>query len=318
MERWRFALCALSICFAASALAGCASPSSSATSLAPAARSSERSWMLPQASGDTLLYTTGPSDVYAIAFPSGKLVGTITSVSYPQGVCSDAAGNIFVTSYRTQDVVEFAHGGTTPIAKLADFGYFPLGCAVDPTTGNLAVANMQAMDGSGGNVAIYTGAIGKPTYYTALGMSGYSWCTYDDRGDLFVSGGGVSGLAELPAGSQTMDAIALSVAGNGLQWDGRYLAMLDRQSKVIYRISVSGSSGSVVGTAHLKGLIASVGWDFVLDGDKAVVPYAPKGYDLRKFGFWKYPRGGQRGRSFSGGGYDYQGVTLSNSGGLRR
>lgn len=308
MERWRFALCALSICFAASALASCASPSSPATSLAPAGHSSERSWMLPEASGDTLLYVTDRfEDVSVVSYPSGKVVGSLTGVERPIGVCADANGNVFVTAYYAQAVFEYAHGGTTPIARLADFGYHPSGCAVDPQSGNLAVAN-SAMDGSGGNVAIYNGAMGNPTYYSSSGVNSFSWCAYDDGGTLFVNG---SVLAQLRPGSGTLTPISLNVRGDGLQWDGTYLAIIDQASKALYRISINGSAGTVAGTMRFKGLIFGVGSDFVINDGKAVVPFSNFHGDLTKVGLWKYPRSGQHGRSFKAGNGNIYAVALS-------
>lgn len=96
MERWRLTISVLSICVAASALASCAaSPSSPASSVAPADRPSERSWMLPEASGDTLLYVTSDfGGVNVLSYPSGKLVGTLSGVEYPIGVCADSGGNV--------------------------------------------------------------------------------------------------------------------------------------------------------------------------------------------------------------------------------
>ena len=317
MERWRLTISVLSICVAASALASCAaSPSSPASSVAPADRPSERSWMLPEASGDTLLYLTSDfGGVNVLSYPSGKLVGTLSGVEYPIGVCADSGGNVFVTAYYTQDVIEYAHGGTTPIARLPDFGYHPRGCAVDPVSGNLAVANTDAMDGSGGNVAIYAGATGKPAYYAAPGISSFSWCAYDDEGDLFANG---TQLAELRPGSASLTAISLSVSGDGVQWDGTNLAMIDTASKALYRISMSGSSGSVAGTMRFKGLIFEVGYDFLLTDGKAIVPFASFRDSLTKIGFWKYPQSGQHGRSFKAGDYDIYALALSPTEGAHR
>lgn len=249
------------------------------------------SWMLPEASSDQLLYySDGAESVFVLSYPQGKLVGRIGGFYGARGVCSDAAGNVFVTTSGTQTVVEFAHGGTQPIATLGDFGYYPLGCAVDPLTGNLAVANVVAFDQSAGTVAIYNGAKGKPTDYMAQGFGRYEWCTYDASGNLFVDGD--AGLTELPYGAQTFTNISLSVSGQGLQWDGKYLAMVDPSSKVIYRVAVSGSSGSIAQTVTFRGLITSLADDFVFSGAKVVMPYETQNY-VNRIGLWRYPRAGR-------------------------
>ncbi len=250
-----------------------------------------RSWMLPEASSETLLYySDGGGNVYALSYPQGKLVGTLTGFDGSQGVCSDANGDVFITTLYTEDIFEYAHGGTEPIAKLGDYGYYPLGCAVDPVTGNLAVANTQAMNGGDGNVAVYTGAKGKPTDYTVSGLFGYSWCAYDGSGNLYVNAG--NALAEMPYGSQSLEEISLSVTGDAIQWDGQYLAMINPTSKVVYRIAISGSSGTVASTVDFTGLFAELGDDFVLPTGAIVMPYGVKQNRITRIGQWNYPKGG--------------------------
>lgn len=299
---------AFSVCMAAAMLDGCgaireaqddtqppvAAPDAMAQSHLPAQHKARgRSWMLPEAKTDELLYyTTGyPGAVVVLSYPQGKVVGALQGLDGPDGVCSDATGDVFVTTGPTETVVEFAHGGTEPIATLGDFGYYAGGCAVDPVTGNLAVANLAAFNSSSTTtVAIYNGATGKPTDYVAQGFSRFEWCAYDASGDLFVDGD--AGLTEMRYGEQSFTNIPLGVSGQGIQWDGKYLAMVDPTSKVIYRIAVSGSSGSVAQTAPFTGLIALLANDFVLTGSKVVMPYASRG-DINRIGLWHYPKAGR-------------------------
>jgi hypothetical protein len=128
------------------------------------------------------------------------------------------------------------------------------------------------------------------------GTGNSAWCTYDDAGNLFVVSTGGS-LAELPVGSLKFRNISLSVSGQGIQWDGQYLALVNPSSDVVYRITVSGSSGSVVDTVKFSGLIRSLGYDFVLDGSDILMPFALKVGDFAKIGVWKYPRGGKLGKT---------------------
>lgn len=264
--------------------------------------------LLPQTSSQTLLYVTDAGGaVYVVSYPQGQLIGSL-SVDVAQAVCSDQSGNVFVTAYNTEDVLEFAHGGTSPIAKLGDYGYYPLGCAVDPTTGNLAVANENSMNGSGGNVAIYKGASGKPVDY---GSGDYYWCTYDGSGNLFVVDSG-GGLHELPAGGTSLTNISLNVGGQGIQWDGKYLVMVSPTAKQVYRISVSGSSGTVVSTISFKGLITAIGDDFVLDGSTILMPYSVTREILPKIGLARYPQGGRFAKTIHFGKSYLYAVTLSS------
>jgi hypothetical protein len=250
-----------------------------------------KSWMLREASSETLLYYTDGYDVYAIRYPGGKLVGTITGLFYPRGVCSDSAGDLFVTESYLEDVVEYAHGSTQPIAKLPDYGYYALGCAVDAVTGNLAVANVDDMNGNHGNVAIYAGAKGKPSFFAAPGIQNYDWVAYDGSGNLYVNG---SGFAEMPFGGSGFTDVSLPVSGVGIHWDGQYLAMVNPTSSVVYRLAISGSSATVAGTVDFRGLFNTVGNDFALQSGRVVMPFYTGNQNFRwTLGLWRYPHGGK-------------------------
>ena len=84
--------------------------------------------------------------VFVFSYPGLSQVGTLKSLNYSaQGECVDSAGDVFIATSNasyTGTIFEYAHGGSTPIAELSDPGY-PWGCAVDPTTGTLAVSNLS-------------------------------------------------------------------------------------------------------------------------------------------------------------------------------
>jgi hypothetical protein len=297
MKSLDLSLYALGSCAIAAMLAGCGGlqPSNGTPGAMPLRAaivrhmSHGKSWMLPEAKSSTLLYYSEGENVYVLSFPQGKIVGTLEGLDGPQGVCSDPAGNVFVTVSYTENVVEYAHGGTEPIATLGDYGYSPLGCAIDPVSGNLAVANVAAFNESAGTVAIYTGASGKPADYTAPGFTEYQWCAYDGAGNLFVDGN--DGLTEMPEGAQSFTDVSLNVTGAGLQWDGQYLALVNPYSKVVYRVAVAGSSGTVVRTVKFRGLLTSLGNDFEMQGGQIIMPFAVQNY-VNRIGLWHYPKGG--------------------------
>ncbi len=129
-------------------------------------------------------------------------------------MCTDDHGDVFMTEIvdSTGRIVEYAHGGTHPIATLTDPGY-PMGCSVDPTTGDLAVANFATSSQSGG-LAIYKSATGNPTSFTDPSFHTYSFCGYDDQGNLFVDGIGPEPsnsfkLAELAKRSSSLTTVTL-------------------------------------------------------------------------------------------------------------
>jgi hypothetical protein len=78
-------------------------------------------------------------DVYS--YPQLKRVGRIRSKA-PVGDCVDNLGDVWIVNGGNQTVVEYPHGGVTsiqrlPLGKPVDTNF--QGCAVDPSTGNLAV-----------------------------------------------------------------------------------------------------------------------------------------------------------------------------------
>jgi DNA-binding beta-propeller fold protein YncE len=258
----------------------------------------------PDAKAGALLYVsdTETSNVYVYTYPAGALKQTLGGFIDPGGECVDRKGNVFVTNTGGLDIVEYAHGAVTPAATLKDPGYFPFGCAVDPTTGNLAVTNFSAASGSGaGNVVIYERAKGKPKQrYSDAAIGGMLLCGFDDAGNLFVDGltqASTTGFAELPRGGKKLVDIALDqniVAPGGVQWDGKYVAVGDEASDTIYRFSIGRKKGTTAGSVVLNGGSAVV--QFWIDGARIVGPNS----GLGNVGIWSYPAGGSPTKTIGG------------------
>ncbi len=243
-------------------------------------------------SGD-LLYVGSQSDgVFVLSYPQGQIINQFQPPNdgVVFGMCSDESGDVFVLAGGTPGYIyEYAHGGTSPIATLEDEYDVPLACAVDPTTGNLAVVN----NGDPTDVAIYADAQGTPTYYNDPSMDAMYYCVYDDSGNLFVDGqyDDTALLDELPYGGTSFAGIALNkrIARPGsMQWMGTYLA-LGIYDKIVYHVQISGSSGRIVGKTvhhHLKS-------PWTIDGKQLISVYgrAPVAYPF-EVAYWTYPRGG--------------------------
>lgn len=178
-----------------------------------------------------LLYVSDveTATVHFYDYPDPKQsIGELTGFGAPMGLCSDASGNVWITDSKNQNVVEYAQGGTSEIGSVSDSGYAPYACAVDATTGNLAVSSHGASGSAGGNVAVYAGASGTPTTYTDPEIETYYFCSYDKNGNLFVDGDTKSGktkMDELPAGGSSLESLSSS---QPLPKAGSFTLNLDR------------------------------------------------------------------------------------------
>ncbi len=269
-----------------------------------------------------LLYVSdwAAGEIFVFSYPAGALVATIADDRYPLGLCSDSKGNVWVTNFGAgkNQIVEYAHGGTTPIATLDDPKEEPRGCAVDPTTGNLAVVN-----GGRGSVSIYSKASGTPQAYEPDLVYPFA-CTYDDSGDLFVDGyhlrfGDKFALSELPSGSAAFQRVRVkeSVGLPGdLQWDGENVAAGDDESpSVIYLLHVSrtGKYAKLEDTISLEGPIREPpqGVQFWIQSGVLIMPFGIHKY-VDEVGLWNYPAGGKYTSAIAGfGAKELYGVTVS-------
>ncbi|MFY9737504.1 MAG: hypothetical protein WAK11_00485 [Candidatus Cybelea sp.] len=229
------------------------------------------SWILPSAKKSDLLYVSDllaqVVDIYTYG-KGYKLVGELTGFFNPEGLCVDKTGNVYVTNDTSEGVyqiTEYAHASTTPIRTLNDPDGRANGCSVDPTTGNLAVADFWGPKEIIGNVAVYPKATGTPTSYSNTNIFYDYYCAYDDKGNLFVDGeteGSVFGLGELVKGGNTLNFVNVDETiylPGGVQWDGKYLAVGDQVAvkhnftSTIYQFSIDGSEATTVNTMILTG-----------------------------------------------------------------
>jgi hypothetical protein len=257
-------------------------------------------------SGD-LLYVSdhANTDILMLTYPQGKPVGTIDPPDLVWNLCSDSSGNVWVPS--EEAVYEYAHGGTNIVQTLDASGLFMSACAVDPTTGNLAIVG----EGHYGipTLAIWANAQGTPTTYT---LPFTLWSTsYDDSGNLFIDGYSDSQpfeFAELPKGSSTVTNITLDQPARhpgNVEWDGKYIAVdavnptnAKGHTHVVYRVQISGSVGHVAQTVVLYHDNAVLGSS--IEGNTIVGVQKKVHGVLGAVGFWKYPQGRRPFREVSG------------------
>ncbi len=260
------------------------------------------SWVSPASTGQTLLYISDEAagTVRMYSYPAGKLEGTLTKLNQPAGLCADPSGNVWVVENGNATIAKFAHGGKKAMATLITPGAQNLlGCAIDPGSGDLAATSLN------GNLLVYTNAKGNPSEYQDGTFAALYFCTYDGGGNLFVDGvnfAGAFGLAELPIGSGSLHDVTVNGSVHfpgGMQWDGSHVATGDQEYKganasAIYQISVSGSSGTIVGTTVLGGSCDVLG--FAIASGQVAAPDACEA----DAGLYKYPAGGKRTRTLKG------------------
>jgi hypothetical protein len=305
--------CTFSICVTAMVLAGCGGSQSpiAAPSLKPqtsaiatyAARGT--SWMAPDAKSNDLLYVPAGPNVYVFSYPRGKHEGAFSGFNVAYSGCVDnKRGNVFIVNFAgtfsmPSGVYVYQHGGSNPIAVLSVSG--PIGCSVDPTTGNLAVG---VFGGGSGNssLLVFKHATGTPKSYTTSAISKYFYCGYDDKGNLFVdgvsspSGTGDFVLAELPKGGSSLKIVRVSqyIGWPGqVQWDGKYLTIEDASgigygASNVYQFMVHGTKAERVGRTNLGGAY-EVHQSWIQDRTLLVPNCTPGCEEIE---YYKYPGGG--------------------------
>jgi DNA-binding beta-propeller fold protein YncE len=317
-----------SICVAAAMLAGCggSQPPIGALRALPQNRAAvthtdrSGSWMAAGAAKWDLLYVSnGNGAVTVYRYWKRDLVGKLSGFTAPTGECVDAVGNIFIADADAHDIVEYAHGARSPMRVLQDGKSSPYGCSVDPTTGNLAVANFD------GNVALYRHASGKPRIYSTQGYAPSPLaCTYNDRGNLLVTGSDsnrYSYFAELDKHSVSFIHVNPSPYGSsfnwilveGIPWDGKEFAIGEDS---VWRFKVKGD-----GQAIYKGFTPLYG---TFSEAEYWIPHFqdnPKRQGTQIVGvsqtnpgsvmYWNYPSGGAPIATITDGVFYPYGVTMS-------
>jgi|HubBroStandDraft_4_1064222.scaffolds.fasta_scaffold00105_14 hypothetical protein len=272
------------------------------------------------AAGPRLLYVSDPtvSNIAVFSLPDLVIKGTITGLNQPDGLCSDDGGNVWVTNFGTQQILEYAHGGTSPIATLTDSSGFPFACDVEHHRHghhDLAVANLHNAPSGPGETEKYPDSTGPPLpSYDLAAMYTVRGEGYDPHGNLFIDGQTHTGafvLAELTAGSTAVHQLTFTGGTihlpGMLQWyaDGNYLAVGDRRcdtprTTCVYHVKISGSTGTITGKTKFKaynghvicdmaqGAIGASGEKFLAGGDDE----SACGYATSSVNRWVYPSGG--------------------------
>ncbi len=311
------------------ALCACSAPSSpsvapafpdrSTTSVArrpPALhRDRHRSAFSPDAATKApLLFVSdsGTADVYIYKPPSLKVVATITGFSQPQGECSDNKGNVWIADTNARIMYELSHHGHL-VNELADSMGYPVACASDPTTHNLAVMNLFGTGSTSGAILVYANGSGTPTVYTNPAVYAYYFAGYDRSGNLFFDGLDDNGnflLSELTKGASSAQTITLNggtiyfpgmVEWNSAKGD---LVVGDQSCgnayvSCVYAVTISKSGGTIGAKTELQNSAGEPVCDLVQGALSGKSNSEIAGSDLDFCGsassatyLWRYPGGG--------------------------
>ncbi|HVN68038.1 MAG TPA: hypothetical protein VMU38_00085 [Candidatus Binatia bacterium] len=201
---------------------------------------------LEQRSGE-VQYVSDLSSGTLLEFDYPKSNSPIGSIGFSGGgECTKGARTFWATA--AGEIAEFKVGGSTPIRVLKAS---TSGCTVDPATGDLAASEFFS------GVIIFRKARGKGRVVS--GLSKTYFVGYDDESDLFVDGFGSTDafeLVELRKGSSAFETITTSNAvgfPGSVQWDGKYLTVLDQLAGQIYQYTVNGTNAMLKRTVVLSG-----------------------------------------------------------------
>jgi hypothetical protein len=124
-----------------------------------------------------------------------KMVGQITGLS-PEGIATDAAGNLYIANTGYQNVLIYPPPYTTPSLTLAEGDNIPRDVAVSKT-GLVAVANLCTLsncEGNTGSVSFFAkgsttacATVADPTNFADMQND-----TFDAAGNLYVEGNGAA------------------------------------------------------------------------------------------------------------------------------
>jgi hypothetical protein len=274
----------------------------------PAHPDHRKSWISPDAKRETrLAFVTdlGTGDISIFSLPKFALKGTLTGFSQPQGMCSDTKGNVYVANTRTEQVFEISRSGSIVNTWDDSYGY-PVGCAVDPATGSLAVANMTGLSSGSGQVLVFSDS-STPTVLSNPAQYFYFFVGYGPNSELWTSGrtlyGNYIASACGPSTCSTVNLTGGTIYFPGpVQWDGKrgHWVLFDQTCDATaaacsYPVSASGALGSattydnyngggVCGMA--QGVIAADNLNFVVGSD------ASCGSTSAAIARWSYPAGG--------------------------
>jgi len=250
--------------------------------------------------------STGGYAVLVFSLPSMILKATLSGFAQPQGLCTDAKGDVWVANTGTNQMIELSHAGVV-INTIDDAYGHPVGCAVDPASGNLAVTNIYDFSG-GGHILVYTSPSSPPKLLQNPAQYHNFFAAYGPKSTLWVSGLTSSGSKFILSKCNTSSCTTVNLTGGTLYFPGAVQRDTARHQWVIfdqscnnttaacsYPVSSNGTLGSpTIYTNSSGGQVCDLvqaaltqNGTTVLGGD-----YEYCGRSTNEFDVWAYPAGG--------------------------
>ena len=276
-----------------------------------------RLWISPDAAkGKSLLFVTnettlGSVYVNVLSMPDLIIQGRAGGFKSAEGACADRNGQIWVADVEAGIITRWSR--TLQMTGELDDNYgYPWSCAVDPTTGNLAVANIAGLSSDPGNVVIYAHArgSGKPIRNPKQFM--YQWLGYDTSGHIWVDGYNTMSPSNFILSSCSASTCStIHITGGKInsagfvQWAAglRSWYVADRDGcgnlSCIYPVSARGALGTPI---ILKDPTGQIVFNFALN--QGVITNAKRpviaagftdsiGGGVNGLGLWSFPAGGK-------------------------
>jgi hypothetical protein len=239
------------------------------------------------------VWEVNSTDVAVVAYPAFKIVRRLKATG---SLCTDPrTGNLYVNNGNY--IAEYAPGGSSQIGSTGlPYGYSGQGCAVDPTTGDVAIVGLKWQTSPKvAAVLVYSSLNESPVSYTDSNVASFDFAGFDDKGNLFIDD--ATSLTELPNGSSTFVPIQLSQhhLGGTVQWDGEYITVeTPHPHMMIYRVAIQGSTGKIVGTTKVgvrrnRFDLPLYSWIY---GGVVIAPAGNQKFN-KDIGVWSYPDGGK-------------------------
>jgi hypothetical protein len=250
----------------------------------------------------------GTGDVNIFVMPQMTLVGSITGFQYPQGMCSDKHGNVYVTDTTAEETLEYSRLGRHLNTYKSDSYGYPDGCAVNPVNDDVAIVDETSLDGSAGQILVYAHPHSTPTVLTNPDQVSYWFAGYDPSGDLWEDGFDAANNVILSScGASTCSTIETSggtiYSPGNVQWDTvrKTWVVFDQYCKntegsCSYPVSGSGALGKPTYYSNfqggiacdlVQGIVAANGMKYVVGADYEYCGFARSSVDR-----WAYPAGG--------------------------